>query len=221
LAAGERTVFVTVSDTGSGMSPEILERVFEPFFTTKEVGKGTGLGLSMVYGFAQQSGGHVSIESQVGQGTAVTILLPALKNTSADSNSKDIAALPVPSGREKVLVVEDEPQVLTFVSSQLESLGYDVTAVSSGPEALTILEQTRDFDLLFTDVVLPHGMSGVELAQRVRAMGLDTKVLLTSGYAEEVFAQHGKPHADVLLLRKPYRRKELAETLRIVLEKAA
>jgi signal transduction histidine kinase len=221
LGAGERTVFVRVSDTGSGMSPEILERVFEPFFTTKEVGKGTGLGLSMVYGFAQQSGGHVSIESQVGQGTAVTILLPALTKVTSEPNSKDITALPVPSGREKVLVVEDEPQVLTFVSSQLESLGYDVTAVSSGPEALRILEQTRDFDLLFTDVVLPHGMSGVELAQRVRAMGLDTKVLLTSGYAEEVFAQHGKPPADVLLLRKPYRRKELAETLRIVLENAA
>jgi CheY-like chemotaxis protein len=99
-----------------------------------------------------------------------------------------------------VLVVEDEPQVLTFVSSQLESLGYDVTAVASGPDALRILEHSKDFDLLFTDVVLPHGMSGVELAQRVRTMGLDTKVLLTSGYAEEVFAQHGRPPADVLLL---------------------
>jgi CheY-like chemotaxis protein len=175
----------------------------------------------MVYGFAQQSGGHVSIESEMGRGTAVTILLPAVTNTSAEPNSQDVAPLAVPNGREKVLVVEDEPQVLTFVSSQLESLGYDVTAVASGPEALKALEGGRTFDLLFTDVVLPHGMSGVELAQRVRAMGLNTKVLLTSGYAEEVFAQHGRPPADVLLLRKPYRRKELAETLRSVLEKAA
>jgi signal transduction histidine kinase len=221
FTAGQRIVFVVVSDTGSGMSPEIRERVFEPFFTTKEVGKGTGLGLSMVYGFAQQSGGHVSIESEMGRGTAVTILLPAVTNTSAEPNSQDVAPLAVPNGREKVLVVEDEPQVLTFVSSQLESLGYDVTAVASGPEALKALEGGRTFDLLFTDVVLPHGMSGVELAQRVRAMGLNTKVLLTSGYAEEVFAQHGRPPADVLLLRKPYRRKELAETLRSVLEKAA
>jgi CheY-like chemotaxis protein len=221
IEAGKRTVFVTVSDTGMGMSPEIRERVFEPFFTTKEVGKGTGLGLSMVYGFTQQSGGSVGIESEVGTGTSVTILLPALTNITSEAGGEELVLSPAPSGREKVLVVEDEPQVLTFVSAQLESLGYDVTAVSSGPQALRELEVCRNFDLLFTDVVLPHGMSGVELARHVQAMGLGTRVLLTSGYAEEVFAQHGNPPADVLLLRKPYRRKELAEMLRSALERAA
>jgi signal transduction histidine kinase len=221
IEVGKRTVFLTVSDTGMGMSPEIRERVFEPFFTTKEVGKGTGLGLSMVYGFTQQSGGSVGIESEVGTGTSVTILLPALTNITSEAGGEELVLSPAPSGREKVLVVEDEPQVLTFVSAQLESLGYDVTAVSSGPQALRELEVCRNFDLLFTDVVLPHGMSGVELARHVQAMGLGTRVLLTSGYAEEVFAQHGNPPADVLLLRKPYRRKELAEMLRSALERAA
>jgi CheY-like chemotaxis protein len=214
-------VFVTVSDTGTGMSPEVLERAFEPFFTTKEVGKGTGLGLSMVYGFAQQSGGHVSIESQPGQGTSVTILLPELERTMAHPTSLDTGSPAPVRGREKVLVVEDEPQVLAFVASQLEGLGYDVTGVASGRDALEALNRDQSFDLLFTDVVLPHGMSGVDLARHVQEMGLHTKVLLTSGYSEEVFEQHGRPDESTLLLRKPYRRKELAETLRKALEPSA
>ncbi len=221
IEVGMRTVFLTVSDTGSGMSPEIRERVFEPFFTTKEVGKGTGLGLSMVYGFTQQSGGHVSIESEIGQGTTITILLPASAHSATQSNEEGVASLSTLSGHERVLVVEDEPHVLTFVSAQLESLGYEVTGVTSGLEALRVLEVRRDFDLLFTDVVLPQGISGVDLARRVRDMGLRTKVLLTSGYAEEVFEQHGRPPTDVLLLRKPYRWKDLAEMLRHVLDQAA
>jgi signal transduction histidine kinase len=219
--AGRPAVFVTVSDTGTGMSPEVLERAFEPFFTTKEVGKGTGLGLSMVYGFAQQSGGHVSIESQPGQGTSVTILLPELERTMAHPTSLDTGSPAPVRGREKVLVVEDEPQVLAFVASQLEGLGYDVTGVASGRDALEALNRDQSFDLLFTDVVLPHGMSGVDLARHVQEMGLHTKVLLTSGYSEEVFEQHGRPDESTLLLRKPYRRKELAETLRKALEPSA
>jgi PAS domain S-box-containing protein len=217
LPIGQEVVFVTIADTGTGMSPEVMARAFEPFFTTKDVGKGTGLGLSMVYGFAQQTGGHVSIRSREGEGTAVTILLP-----SAGGGFIEVAEdtrEPVPSpGRERILVVEDEPQVLQFVSSQLVSLGYAVTAVSTARDALDLIEQGRCFDLLFTDVVLPQGMSGVELARQAKSLCPELKVLLTSGYSEETFEHHGRPDPSTLLLRKPYRRRELAETLRAVLD---
>jgi PAS domain S-box-containing protein len=221
LPIGQPVVFITISDTGVGMSPEVLERAFEPFFTTKDIGKGTGLGLSMVYGFVEQSGGHVRIESKVGEGTSVTLVLRAVQDKRASPPpEEEVSPAPV-EGRERVLVVEDEPQVLTFVSSQLESLGYEVIGVTCGPDALKVLEQDRSFDLLFTDVVLPHGLSGVELAIRVREMGLETKVLLTSGYSEEVFEHHGRPTGNTLLLRKPYRKKQLAETVRKALAQAA
>ncbi len=213
LPLGQPVVFITVSDNGTGISPEVLERVFEPFFTTKSVGEGTGLGLSMVYGFAEQSGGHVAIKSTEGEGTSVTILLRAVQHKSPERLVEQ-APSPPTRGRERVLVVEDEPQVLKFVSSQLQSLGYQVTGVTSGPDALAALDRDPSFDLLFTDVVLPHGMSGVELARRVQEKGIETKVLLTSGYSEEVFVLHGRPDTNTLLLRKPYRRKDLAETLR-------
>jgi CheY-like chemotaxis protein len=194
------------------MSREVLERVFEPFFTTKEVGKGSGLGLSMVYGFVQQSGGHVWIESQSGQGTSVTILLRA---ASAASKQKEKAApVQASQGKERLLLVEDEPSVRAFIRSQLESLGYDVTDVSDGPSALEQLRGDESFDLLLTDVVLPKGMSGVEIAREAHALAPETRVLLTSGYSEEVFQAHGRPSADMPLLRKPFRRRELAEAVR-------
>jgi PAS domain S-box-containing protein len=216
IPMGQPVVFVSVSDTGSGMPPEVLARAFEPFFTTKDVGKGSGLGLSMVYGFAQQSGGHVTIRSQEGQGTTVTILLRAVnRGSSAAEPLRDEA---VPRGQERVLLVEDEPSVRKFVASQLRSLGYDVKVAENGPEALRMLEQGQAADLLFTDVVLPQGMSGVELTRRARNLDPTLKVLLTSGYSEEVFEQHGRLNDQVPLLRKPYRRKELAEALRRVLE---
>jgi PAS domain S-box-containing protein len=216
IPIGQPVVFVSVSDTGSGMPPEVLARAFEPFFTTKDVGKGSGLGLSMVYGFAQQSGGHVTIRSQEGQGTTVTILLRAVnRGSSAAEPLRDEA---VPRGQERVLLVEDEPSVRKFVASQLRSLGYDVKVAENGPEALRMLEQGQAADLLFTDVVLPQGMSGVELTRRARNLDPTLKVLLTSGYSEEVFEQHGRLNDQVPLLRKPYRRKELAEALRRVLE---
>jgi CheY-like chemotaxis protein len=220
LLPGQAVVSVTVSDTGSGMAPDVLERAFEPFFTTKEVGKGSGLGLSMVYGFAQQSGGHVAIESEIGRGTSVTILLPAVAGEgglAAPGSLEPVRA----AGRERVLLVEDEPQVLQFVSAQLVSLGYGVTAVSTGPDALDLLQAGRRFDLLFTDVVLPKGMSGVELVGRARALCPQMRVLLTSGYAEEAFEHHGRPDPETPILRKPYRRKELERTVRAVLDQAA
>jgi PAS domain S-box-containing protein len=217
LPIGQPVVFVTVSDTGPGMSPEVLERVFEPFFTTKEVGKGSGLGLSMVYGFAQQSGGHVAIESEPGRGTRVTILLRAVSGeASADAPARGMPAANAAS-RHRVLVVEDEPPVLQFVTAQLTMLGYDVTAVSTGPDALSLLNGRERFDLLFTDVVLPKGMNGIELSRRAKQVRPDLKVLLTSGYPTEAFEDQGSPQEGTPLLRKPYRRKELAETLSAVL----
>jgi PAS domain S-box-containing protein len=216
LPAGQPVVFVTVADTGAGIPPELLSRVFDPFFTTKEAGKGSGLGLSMVYGFAQQSGGHAEIRSEVGQGTAVTLLLRAVSALPAEA-----PAGPVPGpagGPERILAVEDEDPVRRFVCAQLETLGYAVTAVATAAEALELLNQGRPFDLLFTDVVLPKGMSGVELARLVRTLRPRLKVVLTSGYAEDAFEHHGRPEPGTPLLRKPYRRKDLADTIRAALD---
>ncbi|HEX2552973.1 MAG TPA: response regulator [Microvirga sp.] len=215
LPIGHDVIAITVSDTGTGMPPEILARVFEPFFTTKEVGKGTGLGLPMVYGFARQSGGHTTIHSVPGRGTTVSILLLAVSAAATAAQPRE--ARPAPQGRERVLVVEDEPQVLRFVSAQLASLGYEVTAVPVARDALDLLEAGKSFELLFSDVVLPQGMSGVELAERAREIQPTLKVLLTSGYPAEAFEQHGRPRPDTPLLHKPYRRKELGEALRKVL----
>jgi CheY-like chemotaxis protein len=217
LPAGQPVVCLEVSDTGTGMPPEVLSRVFEPFFTTKDIGKGSGLGLPMVYGFAQQTGGTVSIESRVGVGTAVTIVLPAITGRNEDAGLNDEATSITAQG-ERVLVVEDDPGVLQFVANQLVSLGYQVEAVSTGPDAMDVLTRGAHFDLLFSDVVLPKGMSGVELVRKARELKPDLKVLMTSGYSEEAFEQHGRPDEGTLVLRKPYRRKELADTLRKVLD---
>jgi CheY-like chemotaxis protein len=214
IPQGQPVSIVTVSDTGVGIPPDILERVFEPFFTTKEVGKGTGLGLSMVHGFAEQSGGHVSIESRVGQGTSVTLVLPVSREVQAVAKpDDDEASVPTPKAKLRLLVVEDEPQVLQFVTGQLVHLGHEVTAVSTASDALALLSRGQCFDLLFTDVVLPKGTSGVELARKAAAMCPGLKVLLTSGYSEEVFEQHGRPPEGTPLLRKPYRRKGLLQAL--------
>jgi signal transduction histidine kinase/CheY-like chemotaxis protein len=217
LDVGAPVVFLAVTDTGTGMSPDVMARVFEPFFTTKEVGKGSGLGLSMVYGFAKQSGGHVAIASKEGQGTTITIVLPATRGRVAEAAPAEDISVSL-GGEERVLVVEDEPQVLQFVSDQLKRLGYRVTAVPTGSEALMLLQHPRSFDLLFTDVVLPRGMSGVEVARRAQAIDPHLKVLLTSGYSEEVFEQHGRPGVDMPLLRKPYKSRDLARALREVLD---
>jgi CheY-like chemotaxis protein len=218
LPVGQDVVFVTVSDTGTGMSPDVVKKAFEPFFTTKEAGKGTGLGLSMVYGFAQQSGGHLSIQSREGEGTVVTIYLPAVAGVP-ESAPREKTPPETVDHQARILVVEDEPQVLQFVTAQLIGLGYDVTAVSTAQDALTLLQAGQPFDLLFSDVVLPKAMSGVDLVKKAHEIRPELKVLLTSGYPQDVFEQHGRPDAGTPLLRKPYRRKELAESVRTVLER--
>ena len=155
-------VMLAVSDTGTGMSPDVLDKVFEPFFTTKEVGKGSGLGLSMVYGFVKQSGGHIRIYSEVGHGTTIKLYLPPARG---QVEAAPAAAAPLPRGAETIMVVEDDALVRNFVTTQLQSLGYKTVAAANGPAALNLIEGGQEFDLLFTDVIMPGGMSGRELAE--------------------------------------------------------
>ncbi|MAG98120.1 MAG: hypothetical protein CMM08_15690 [Rhodospirillaceae bacterium] len=208
-------VMLAVSDSGSGIAAVQLKRVFEPFFTTKEVGRGSGLGLSMVYGFARQSGGHATIYSEVGQGTTVRLYLPR----------SDAALAPEAAGprvtktetyEETVLVVEDDDDVRDLTVALLEALGYSVLAAGDGRAALDILEGNRGVDLLLTDVILPGGMLGPELAERAADQGI--KVLYMSGYAENAIHHQGRLDKDVTLLPKPFDMASLSQKLREVLE---
>lgn len=209
-------VVISVSDTGTGMSAGTLSRVFEPFFTTKEVGKGSGLGLSMVYGFITQSKGHVKIRSVLGEGTVVRLYLPRARQAAA-GEIEIWARGEIVGGSERVLIVEDDDLVRAQVSAELQSLGYQVVAVIDGPRALEALA-AGEFDLLFTDVVLPGGMNGRQLADKARASRPLLPVLFTSGYAEDVIVHQGQVEDGLHLLRKPYRRRELAAQLRRALE---
>jgi CheY-like chemotaxis protein len=211
---------IAVSDTGMGISPDLLEKVFEPFFTTKEVGKGTGLGLSMVYGFVKQSGGHIKVYSEVGHGTTIKIYLPRAEATGA-ALAEPAVASPVPGGRETILVVEDDRLVRNYVEAQLASLGYSTLAAANATEALERVKAGTQFDLLFTDVIMPGGMNGRELADRIARLRPGTKVLFTSGYTEDAIVHHGRLDPGVALLNKPYRKKDLAEKIRQVIDAPA
>ena len=206
-------VLVAVSDTGTGIAPEDLERVFEPFFSTKEKGKGTGLGLSMVYGFIKQSGGHVNIYSEPGQGTTLRMYLPRAYGAAAAQEAETEERRSV-GGREKVLLVEDDELVRRYAVRELAALGYVVLEAANGPRALEVFAAHPDIDLLFTDVVMPGGLSGRELADRVRVSRPDLRVLFTSGYTENAIVHHGRLDPGVHLLAKPYRRAELARAVR-------
>ncbi|HMA14904.1 MAG TPA: PAS domain S-box protein, partial [Kiloniellaceae bacterium] len=217
VAAGDY-VMLAVTDNGSGIASEILDKVFEPFFTTKEPGHGTGLGLSMVYGFAKQSGGHVKIYSEQGHGTTVRLYLPRADAGRQRSDARPCAPAAVPAGDATVLVVEDSAEVRRVAVNHLLAFGYRVIEAGNGREALVRLAEDEDIDLLFTDVVMPGGLSGPELARQARALRPNLKILFTSGYAEGAF-DGGLP--DGLagnLLSKPYRREELARKLREVIE---
>jgi CheY-like chemotaxis protein len=217
VAAGDY-VMLAVTDTGAGMPPEVLAHVFEPFFTTKEVGKGTGLGLSMIYGFAKQSSGHVKIYSEVGHGTTVRLYLPRLAGETAMSTAAPIAAATGRGGGETILVVEDNPDVRRLVLRQLRDLGYEVIEAANGPQALQVLDSDTQVDLLFTDVVMPGGMTGRQLAEAAKARRPDLKTLFTSGYTEDSILRLGKLDAGVRLLSKPYRKHELATRIREALD---
>jgi signal transduction histidine kinase/DNA-binding NarL/FixJ family response regulator len=207
-------VMIAISDSGTGMSAEVREKVFEPFFTTKEMGKGTGLGLSMVYGFVKQSGGHIKIYSEEGHGSTIRLYLPA---ASGRADAAVPVVLPTPGAGETILVVEDDGLVRGFVIAQLRSLGYRTVAVSSGRAALTHEERGEPFDLLFTDVVMPGGMTGRQLADEVTRRRPGTKILYTSGYTENAIVHHGRLDQGVLLLSKPYRKSALASMVRLAL----
>nr|WP_096358861.1 ATP-binding protein [Variibacter gotjawalensis] len=205
-------VAISVSDTGGGIAPETIAHIFDPFFTTKEVGKGTGLGLSQVYGFAKQSGGDVQVESELGRGTTFTILLPR-------ANEADLKVDPAEQGEDaaafdgtgrRVLVVEDNADVGTFSSQLLQDLGYKTKMVSNADEALALLAHEADFDIVFSDVVMP-GMSGVDLGHEINRLYPRLPVVLTSGYSD-VLAQEG-PHG-FELVKKPYSADELSRVLR-------
>jgi PAS domain S-box-containing protein len=210
-------VAINVTDSGSGMPPDIIERVFEPFFTTKEVGRGTGLGLSMVYGFVKQSRGHVKIYSEVGHGTSIRLYFPrAMQQVPALEVSATLLSA-LPAGRESILIVEDDAAVRSMAVGALESLGYSVRQASDGKGALSCLREEGPIDLLFTDMVMPNGMNGHDLITAARAMRPGLKCLLTSGYSEQFIKASGSP-SDVRLLNKPYRRETLASIIRSVLE---
>ncbi|MGX1319672.1 signal transduction histidine kinase/CheY-like chemotaxis protein [Bradyrhizobium sp. USDA 377] len=208
-------VMVAVTDTGTGMTAEVASRAFEPFFTTKEVGKGTGLGLSMVYGFVRQSGGLVQMQSEPGHGSVVRLFFPRLATPLAEDPlpAERVAA---PDGSETILVVEDDDMVRAYIENELKALGYRVIAKSNGPAALDLLRQRGDIHLLFTDVVMPGGMFGPELARQATALRPGLKVLFTSGYTQDpVKTPDGV--GDARILTKPFRRKDLAAMLRATL----
>ena len=213
-----RYAVVTVSDNGTGIPVEILDKVFEPFFTTKDIGDGSGLGLSMVHGFVKQSGGHIVIESTEGSGTKVELYFPASDRPVLLGQDIDQAESEKADLGETVLIVEDDPDLRKLAVRAITGVGYRALDVEDGPSALSLLKTGVPVDLLFTDVVLPHGMNGVELAEKARELRPDLKVLFTSGYAEKAIEQRDSLGVEHELISKPYRRAELAERLRQILD---
>jgi CheY-like chemotaxis protein len=205
--AGEYVV-LSVSDTGSGMTPQVLGRVFEPFFTTKEFGKGTGLGLSMVYGFITQSRGHVRIDSDVGRGTTVKLYLP-LAPVGVEEAALPSESSQVPRGSATILLVEDNAEVRRLTATRLSSLGYLIIEAIDGPSAIKIIDSERSLDLLFTDVAMPGGLDGRELASLARTRRPGLRVLLASGYAE--IDGQSPAQEPFNILTKPYSKQTLAQ----------
>lgn len=208
-------VVIEVRDTGVGMTNEVRDRVFEPFFTTKDVGKGSGLGLSQVYGFVSQSDGEVRLESAPGEGTAFHLVLPASRE-EAEAPRREARAAKVVGGAEKILLVEDDATVLALTLDVLTGLGYQVTTATNASEALELLHANPAIDLLFTDVVMPGGVSGLSLARTARQLRPGLRVLLTSGFVGEDRAIDGR---EFPLLDKPYEAAVLATTLRKLLDR--
>jgi signal transduction histidine kinase/DNA-binding response OmpR family regulator len=211
---GQTCVAIDVADTGVGMSAEVRERVFEPFFTTKEVGKGSGLGLSQVYGFVRQSDGEVRVRSEVGQGTGFELLLPAATGQAAEVQPEPPPEAVV-GGSERILLVEDDATVLALTLDVLTGLGYEVQTATNAAEALEILHGGAPVDLLFSDVVMPGGVSGVSLARTARELRPGLRVLLTSGFVGETQVKEG---AEFPLLDKPYETPAMAAIIRKLLD---
>lgn len=211
-------ILISVSDTGTGMARDILEKAVEPFYTTKAKGKGSGLGLSMVHGFIKQSGGHINIYSELNLGTLVKLYLPRTNNHE-ELEKKELTDISRSRGQEHILVVEDDELVLQSVLSQLERLGYRVSSATSGESAYKWLQANGPVDLLFTDVVMPGELNGPELAKKAKTLQPNLKVLFTSGYSENAITHAGRLDKGVQLLSKPYHRQALAEKIRFALDK--
>jgi CheY-like chemotaxis protein len=215
--APKEFVKISVADTGHGMAPEVQARVFEPFFTTKDVSKGSGLGLPQVYGFAQQSGGRVTLDSEVGVGTIVTLLLPrSLRDPIAATRTADVAGAPTTrpdtERRGHVLLVEDDREVSALTRELLSSLGFSVTHVASAEAALGALANSRRIDVVLSDIMMPGGVSGLELAREIRRRHPNLPILLTTGYVE---AAADLKDGEFDLLLKPFTVEALAEALGI------
>ncbi len=212
-------VMVSVADTGCGMDETTLAHVFEPFFTTKAVGKGSGLGLSQVYGFIKGSGGHVAIESEPGVGTTVRLYLQEIAGKDSIAGEQAPADAEIGGGRgERILVVEDDPIVMSLAADTLSELGYEIECVSDGVAALRRLGAGPGVDLLFSDIMMPGGMNGIELAREARRVAPETKILLTSGYAQAALDAEGSLPQGIEILSKPYRQLDLTQRLRQLLE---
>ena len=209
-------VALAVTDTGSGMAPNVLARAFDPFFTTKPVGEGSGLGLSMVYGFARQSGGFATIESELGRGATVRIFLPRAEAESVDAEIGTQADAPRGNG-ETILVLEDDPEILNLAVTLLDGLGYEVLSAPDGKHALEILRATPGIDLVLSDVMLPGGLLGPEVVQRAKQARPDLRVLFMSGYADAEAAGSGLLEEGAKVLTKPFRRYDLACQVRVAL----
>ncbi|MBB5735500.1 PAS domain S-box-containing protein [Xanthomonas arboricola] len=216
LAPG-RYVSLAVSDTGSGMPPDVASRVMEPFFTTKDEGQGTGLGLSMVYGFVKQSGGTVRIYSEVGEGTTVRLYFPASSEFENELQAVKGRAIDK-GGSETVLIVEDKPDVAVVAQMFLEGAGYRILTASSGREAIEVLERHPEVDAVFTDLIMPGGMNGVVLAREARRMLPKIKILLTTGYADAGIQRTDVGGAEFGVVNKPYTQKELLKRIRMLLD---
>lgn len=213
-------VRITVSDSGSGIPSNVLPHVFDPFFSTKDTGKGSGLGLSMVHGFVKQSNGHIRIYSEDGHGTLVSIYLPRSEEDAGNNLDYTVSRLGIPHGDETILVVEDEQPVRELATEILTLLGYRVIDAATGEEALQRLSDNSDIDLLFSDIVMPGGMTGADLAREARQRWSRLRVMFTSGYTNTTLFDDGLLNPDDVVLTKPYRREELARRVREVLDRA-
>ena len=211
-------VMIAVADTGHGMDAATINRAFEPFFTTKDVGKGTGLGLSQVYGFVRQSSGHVRIYSEPGQGTTVKVYLPRYFGSDKTWTSKQRRVTPRAIGTERILVVEDDDTLRSYTGELLTELGYQVLQAASGPDALQLLDAGEEVDLLFTDIVMPGGMNGRQLADEARQRSPNLKVLYTTGYTRNAIVHHGQLDPGVQMIGKPFSMDALSAKIRDVLD---
>jgi CheY-like chemotaxis protein len=212
-------VSVCVTDTGTGMPADIITKIFDPFFTTKPIGEGTGLGLSMIYGFARQSGGQVRVYSEVGQGTTMCLYLPRHDEDASADEEVALSAPPAPPGDgEVVLVIDDEPTIRMLIAEILTEAGYAIIEAPDGAAGLRVLESNARIDLLITDVGLPGGMNGRQVADAARVSRPDLKVLFITGYAENAIFGRGRLANGMFVVTKPFQVEVLASRIREIIE---